>query len=83
MQTQTPEELIKKCKAHLNDPSTPQQWYKTDIRMLITALERALSLGVVVGQSEQFYCYEQIEYKNAKCENQCKDCINFAVNGEQ
>lgn len=45
--------------------------------------DQILRLFSVVGQSEQFYCYEQIEYKNAKCENQCKDCINFAVNGEQ
>ena len=36
----------------------------------------------VVGQSEQFYCYEQIEYKNDICEKQCKDCKSF-YNGKQ
>jgi len=41
--------LIEECKSHLRDNKTHNQQYKTDIRKLITALEQALSLGVVVG----------------------------------
>ena len=51
-----PNELIEECKSHLRDNTTHEQQYKTDIRKLITALERALSLGYVVGQSEQLKC---------------------------
>ena len=51
-----PKELIEECKRHLKDNKTHQQQYQTDIRKLITALERALSIAHVVGQSEQFYC---------------------------
>jgi len=47
------------------------------------AINQALSLGDVVGRSEQFYCYEQKEYKNAKCEKQCKDCLRFEKYNEQ
>ena len=49
---ETPEELITKCKRHLNDAGTPQQWYKVDIRMLIKELERALSIADVVNRRE-------------------------------
>lgn len=44
---------------------------------------KQLSIHSVVGQSEQFYCYERIEYENAQCEKQCKDCKKFVENGEQ
>jgi hypothetical protein len=49
-----PRELIEECKKHLRDTKQYQQEYKTDIRKLITALERALNILDVVGQSEQF-----------------------------
>jgi hypothetical protein len=76
-----PNELIEECKSHLRDNTTHEQQYKTDIRKLITALERALSLGYVVGQSEQLKCgvlggvcpYEtgdRLCRAEFKCENQ-------------
>jgi hypothetical protein len=49
-----PRELIEECKKHLRDTKKYQHEYKTDIRKLITALERALTIPDVVGQSEQF-----------------------------
>ena len=46
-----PKELIEECKSNLRDNTTQKQQYKTYIRKLITALERALNLGVVRSSS--------------------------------
>jgi len=49
-----PRELIEECKKHLRDTKQYQHEYKTDIRKLITGLERGLTIPEVVGRSEQF-----------------------------
>lgn len=74
-----PKELIDECKSHLRDDTTHEQQYKTDIRKLITALERALSLGVVVGQSEQLVCNMcngKGYYHNGSWSEDCPKCKN-------
>ena len=65
-----PIELIEECKKHLRDTKQYQHEYKADIRKLITALDQALSLGAVVGRSEQLcgYCKKPLE--NTCC-NEC------------
>jgi len=65
----------------LNSKDADRKEMAYDIDLVLK--KQALSLVAVVGRSEQFYCYEELEYKNAKCEKQCKDCINFEKNGEQ
>ena len=39
-----PKELIEECKKHLRDTKKYEHEYKKDIRKLITALERALTI---------------------------------------
>jgi hypothetical protein len=70
-----PKELIEECKSHLRDNSTHEQQYKTDIRKLITALERALSLGVVVGRSEQLLCEDCNNAKRYLKFRVCEPCL--------
>jgi hypothetical protein len=52
-----PRELIEECKKHLRDTKKYQHEYKTDIRKLITALDRALTIPDVVGRSEQLLAF--------------------------
>jgi hypothetical protein len=66
-----PKELIEECKRHLRDNTTHKQQYQTDIRKLITALEKALSLGVVSGSCE--WCGSEKENPNGLC----KECGRF------
>jgi hypothetical protein len=51
-----PKQLIEECKKHLRDTEQYKHEYKKDIRKLITALEKQLSIHVVSQQSELLFC---------------------------
>jgi len=75
-----PRELIEECKKHLRDTKQYQHEYKNDIRKLITALERALTIPDVVGRSEQFKCHSCGTNHSGKNDDQlyevCRTCFD-------
>jgi hypothetical protein len=52
-----PKQLIEECKKHLRDTEQYKHEYKKDIRKLITALEKAITVThCCMGEAEQLFC---------------------------
>ena len=73
-----PKQLIEECKKHLRDTKQYQHEYKKDIRKLITALEKAITVThCCKGEAEQYYCEihkEEMTYDTNVNEYFCWTC---------
>ena len=51
-----PKQLIEECKKHLRDTEQYKHEYKKDIRKLITALEKAITVTHCCKSDSELYC---------------------------
>jgi len=48
----------------------------------IPFMEEAPKAFLEYRADKKFYCYEQIQYENERCEKQCTDCIRYQLHGD-